>query len=304
MLLPAATVSGADTGPEGMRRQLAEGWFRPRQIMAALRSREHGHVADLYLDLLEQILTGTILRDVGFIPHPTNPNPVLAHDYDERARGIGSDWPSHAHTMIGVPRLRNLRRLITQILSEDIPGDLIETGVWRGGACIYMRAVLAVHGIKDRRVWVADSFDGLPPPSPDRFPADTGSGLHNIRLLAVSLDEVKSNFAKYNMLDEQVVFLKGWFKDTLATAPIERLALLRLDGDMYESTIQALDALYHKVSHGGFVIVDDYTLPGCRAAIEDFRARHGIADAIEQIDELSAFWRKTAASAPVSLPGN
>jgi Macrocin-O-methyltransferase (TylF) len=293
--MPAGGPISSNMTLRGIRR-LAGAWFR----LLGASPREHDRLAERYLDLLEQTLTGAILQDVGFVPHPTNPNPSMASGYDERARRGGADWPSHAHTMIGFPRLRNLRRLMTHILREDIPGDFIETGVWRGGACIYMRAVLAVYGVTDRRVWVADSFDGLPPPNPDQFPADTGSGLHNIRLLAVSLDEVKSNFAKYGMLDDQVLFLKGWFKDTLPTAPIERLALLRLDGDMYESTIQALDALYRKVSRGGFVIVDDYTLPGCRAAIEDFRARHGIADAIEGIDELSVFWQKTAASAAVT----
>jgi O-methyltransferase len=261
-------------------------------IRGVAPSLEHEQLANLYLDLLEQTLTGAILQDVGFIPNPTDPKPALAGGYDEQARSVGADWPSRAHTMIGFARLRNLRRLIIQILRDNIGGDLIETGAWRGGACIYMRAILAVHGIKNRRVWVADSFEGLPPPNPDEFPADSDSQLHNVRLLKISLDEVKNNFAKYNMLDEQVVFLKGWFKDTLPTAPIESLALLRLDGDMYESTIQALDALYHKVARGGFVIVDDYTLPSCRAAIEDFRARHKIADAVQDIDGFSMFWQK------------
>jgi O-methyltransferase/8-demethyl-8-(2,3-dimethoxy-alpha-L-rhamnosyl)tetracenomycin-C 4'-O-methyltransferase len=247
----------------------------------------------LYLDLLEQTLTGAILEDVAFIPGPDAPVPDLASAYDARARLVGSDWPSHAHTMVGLKRLRNLRHLITQVLDEDIPGDFIETGVWRGGASIYMRALLAAYAIKNRRVWVADSFAGLPAPNPKEFPADAGSQLHKIPVLAVSLEDVKKNFAKYDMLDNQVVFLKGWFKDTLPTAPIDELAILRLDGDLYESTIQVLDALYNKVSIGGFVIIDDYTLPGCRKAVEDFRTRHGIVDAVRDIDGFSMFWRKT-----------
>jgi len=77
-------------------------------------------------------------------------------------------------------------------------------------------------------------------------------------VLAVPLEEVQALFRRYDLLDAQVRFLKGWFKDTLAGAPIERLALLRLDGDLYESTMDALVPLYDKVSPGGFVIVDDY----------------------------------------------
>jgi O-methyltransferase len=246
--------------------------------------------SDLYLDLLEKTLTGTVLEDVGL--RPGNPPSLPQDGYDGKARLFGTDWPIHAHTMIGLRRLRNLRNLITQILNEDIPGDFIETGVWRGGACIYMRAVLAAYGVTGRRVWVADSFEGLPPPSPANYPADAGSWLDQIKLLAVSLEEVKDNFSKYGMLDEQVVFLKGFFKDTLAAAPIERIAILRLDGDMYESTIQALDALYQKVSAGGFVIVDDYALAGCRKAVEDFRERNGIAKHLHEIDKTAVYWRK------------
>ena len=94
------------------------------------------------------------------------------------------------------------------------------------------------------------------------------------------------------MLDEKVVFLNVWFKDTLPHAPIEKLAILRLDGDMYESTIQALDTLYPKLSPGGFVIIDDYILIPCRKAVDDFRARNGIADIVEDIDGIALFWRK------------
>jgi O-methyltransferase len=247
------------------------------------------HLVGHYLDLLELTLTGAILDDIGYAP---GESPQLSADYDAAKRLIGADWPSHAHTMIGLKRLRNLRRLISRVLEDRIPGDFIETGVWRGGACIYMRALLMAYGVTDRRVWVADSFAGLPPPNPERYPADSGSNLHKIGLIAVSLEEVKKNFTKYNMLDEQVVFLNGWFKDTLPHAPIEKLAILRLDGDMYESTIQALDTLYPKLSPGGFVIIDDYILIPCRKAVDDFRARNGIADIVEDIDGIASFWRK------------
>ena len=244
---------------------------------------------NLYLDLLEQTLTGAILGDPGI--HPTlTPG---AHDgYDPTMRQLGLDWPVQAQTMVGVHRLKNLRSCISTILRDGVAGDLIETGVWRGGACIYMRANLAVRGVSDRRVWVADSFEGLPPPDLENFPVDEHDKLHSVKLLAVSLEEVRENFRKYGMLDDQVVFLKGFFKDTLKTAPIRRLALLRLDGDMYESTMQALDALYDKVSPGGFVIVDDYSLANCRQAVTEYRERHGIDEPIVDIDGNATFWRK------------
>jgi len=247
---------------------------------------------DLYLDLLEQTLTGTLWHDIGFLPSPDMPHPTLAGAYDEERRFQGLDWPQHACTMIGLGRLRHLRQSVERVIADEIPGDFVETGVWRGGSCIYMRALLAAYGITNRRVWVADSFAGLPPPNPEKFPEDAGSELHKIGVLAVPLDEVKNNFAKYGMLDEQVVFLKGWFKDTLPEAPIERLAILRLDGDLYESTIQVLDVLYERVSPGGFVIIDDYMLPACRKAVEDFRTQKAVLQPIGDIEGGAAFWRK------------
>ena len=207
-------------------------------------------------------------------------------------RQSGEIWPGYAHTMIGLERLNNLQFCVETVLREGIAGDLIETGVWRGGACIFMRAILAAHGVKDRRVFVADSFEGLPKPDPERFPADAGD-LHHIHTsLAVSQDEVESNFRKFDLLDEQVVFLKGWFEDTLPNAPIERLAVLRLDGDMYASTFEALKSLYPKLSRSGFCIVDDYALKGCKKAVDDFRSQNRIVSELKQIDWTGTYWRK------------
>jgi O-methyltransferase len=241
----------------------------------------------LYLDLMEKCLLNTIYEDPA-------QDPWSAKRFDAAKRAGGLDWPSLAHTMIGQKRLNNLRTVVETVLASDVPGDLIETGVWRGGACILMRAVLKAHGVTDRRVFVADSFEGLPPPDPDKYPADAGDQHHTFTPLAVSLEQVRANFAKYDLLDEQVVFLKGWFKDTLPPAPVERLAVLRLDGDMYESTMDALQALYDKVSPGGFIIVDDFALPGCNRAISDFRTAHGIDDPLVGIDSMSCYWQKRA----------
>jgi O-methyltransferase len=246
-------------------------------------------LSDIYVNLLEGALTGTITEDPGFAPAI---DPVLPLKYDQRVRAKGADWPMRAVTMIGLTRLRHLGKAVRQVVADRVPGDLIETGVWRGGACIYMRAMLAVLGANDRRVWVADSFKGLPQPNAASYPADAKDIHHAVKFLRVSLDEVKANFAKFDMLDDRVEFLEGWFKDTLPAAPIEKLAILRLDGDMYESTTNALDALYAKVSPGGFVIVDDYgAVPACKRAISDFRDRHKITEPIEPIDNDGVFWR-------------
>ena len=195
--------------------------------------------------------------------------------------------------MIGLKRLDNLQFCIETVIREGVKGDLIETGVWRGGACILMRAVLSAYSIKDRKVFVVDSFEGLPKPDPKRFPVDQGDRHHMASYLAVSQEDVENNFKKYNLLDDKVVFLKGWFKDTLPKAPIEKLAILRLDGDMYGSTWDALSNLYPRLSEGGFCIIDDYGLEGCKRAVDDYRTQHMINTVIKKIDLYGGiYWRK------------
>ncbi len=243
-----------------------------------------------YLDLMRDCLTGALHEDPSLALQPDG-GALLP--YDANRRETGMDWPSRAPSMIGGTRMRQLQTAAEQVIAEGIPGDFIETGVWRGGACIMLRAVLEAWGIRDRRVWLADSFAGLPPPDEARYPADKGQQLHTYKALAVSAAEVRANFARYGLLDDQVKFLEGWFRDTLARAPIAALAILRLDGDLYESTIEALSAFYDKVSPGGFIIVDDYgVFPCCMQAVDDYRASQGIVEPIEAIDASGVFWRR------------
>lgn len=219
---------------------------------------------------------------------------VRKRPFDARKRELGLDWPADALTMIGMKRLASLQHCVETVLADDVPGDLVECGVWRGGASILMRAVLAAYGDETRRVWLADSFAGVPPPDAANYQADKGIRLDRAaRILAVSEEEVRANFQRYGLLDDQVRFLPGWFKDTLHKAPIDRIAVLRLDGDLYESTIQALDSLYPRLSPGGFCIVDDYhVIDACKQAVADYRAKHAVTAAIVEIDGTGVLWRK------------
>lgn len=239
-----------------------------------------------YLDLMQDILINRIYADESAAPWS-------AGTFDPLQREIGSDWPSRAHSMVGRRRMHNVRSLCEQVLQEGIPGDFVETGVWRGGVTIMMRAVLRAYGDTDRKVFVADSFEGVPPPNPEAYPADAGDVHFEAPQLAISQAQVAENFRRYGLLDAQVHFLPGWFKDSLPDAPIEGLAILRLDGDLYESTMDALVALYAKLSPGGFVIVDDYgAVPGCAKAIHDFRATNGIEAELHTVDWGGVYWRK------------
>ena len=263
-------------------------------------------VRSLYLDLLRRNLTRygmheqmpahwplrrrLLLKVVNTVlPRITGMNTP-----DQNKRELGLDWPAEAETMIGMRRLTSLQQSVETVLNDDIPGDLIECGVWRGGACILMRAVLAAYGDETRCVWLADSFEGVPRSDPTNYKADKGIRADLAAgILGVSEAEVRANFERYGLLDDQVRFLPGWFKDTLHDAPIDSIAVLRLDGDLYESTIQALDALYPRLSPGGFLVIDDYqAVKACEQAVTDYRAKHGITAEIVDIDGSGALWRK------------
>jgi len=92
--------------------------------------------------------------------------------FDPALREDGSDWPTDAETMVGMKRLENLQDACLSVIREGVPGNFVETGVWRGGCGILMRAVLAATGDETRSVWLFDSFEGLPKPDPQRFPWD------------------------------------------------------------------------------------------------------------------------------------
>lgn len=232
--------------------------------------------ADLYLELLKRTLTGMVYED------PPIAVPWLVHaDYRLADRVTGIDWPQHAPCMIG-SRLGNVQQCVEQVLMDGIPGDLAEAGVWRGGTAIFMRALLKVHDAADRSVWVIDSFAGMPP--------DTGWAA--VDRLAVPLAEVQHNFGLYGLLDDQVHFVEGWFRDTLPVQAPGPFAVIRLDADLYESQADALTYLYPRLSPGGFVIIDDPQLDGCARAVSEYREKHGIREPVLGTNGYTVYWRK------------
>lgn len=252
----------------------------------------------LYLDLLKRAVTGFLYVDSDDGAHRfdfATGRRLAATEVDvptaRAQRQAGADWPGIGYSMCGFARLENLESCIRQVVADGVPGDIIETGVWRGGASIFARGVLKVLGETGRKVWLADSFRGLPPPDPERYPQDAGSALHEQEHLKADLESVKRHFELFDLLDEQVDFIEGYFEQSLARAPVQRLAVARLDGDMYSSTMVALEHLYPKISQGGFVIIDDYALQPCREAVSEFRAAHGIAAQIQEIDWTGVYWR-------------
>ncbi len=275
-------------------------------------------MSDLYLDLMARALSNDLHPELGHRVlglarellaaqgRPDNPHEiatvmerVFSKDYltapaDPYARG---QWyakiAADPYTMTQPERIANVREAAETVLREQIPGALVETGVWRGGLCIMMKAVLAAHGAR-RKLYVCDSFQGLPEISEG---VDAPLKLHENPLLSVSADEVRENFARFGLLDDDVVLVEGWFADTMPelAKTVDRIAVLRLDGDYYTSTREVIDPLYDQVSPGGFIIVDDY---GCyqqaRDAIHDFWGERGLQPELVQVDWTCSYWRKEA----------
>jgi O-methyltransferase len=234
-----------------------------------------------YLELLQRCLTRELFLDQD------------EPDLDPTIRAEGRDWPATADTMIGQVRLDHVLWCARTVIEEGVPGDLVECGIWRGGVVALFRAVLAAYDDTDRSVWGADSFAGLPVPDTTRYPADEGYDWSGVDALKVGADEVRANLARYGLLDDRVRLLEGWFEHTLPKAPIDALAVLRVDGDLYQSTMDVLTALEPKVSPGGFVIIDDYNgWEPCRKAVDDYRAGSGITAPMTSVDWMAVWWRK------------
>lgn len=247
-----------------------------------------------YLDLLKKVLTDTVFESGPSLETQSEASYIQSF--------IQHCIKGRALTMVPMARLDNVQYCVEDVIKNEVPGDVIETGVWRGGTAIFIKAVLRTRNAENRRVWVADSFEGLPKPDPGLFPVEAEA--HDTKLMrdvynhfAVDMEDVKQNFSRFGLLDDGVQFLKGWFKDTLPSAPIQQLAVARLDGDYYQSTMDSLTNLYDKLSPGGYVIVDDYGQDDwtyCRKAVEEFRSERKITEPIVRVDSTCHFWQKGA----------
>ena len=202
----------------------------------------------------------------------------------------GDYWPQKAFSRIGIKRINNIKFCIEEIKKNNIKGDFLEAGVWRGGATIFMAHLNKLFNM-NRKIYVADSFEGLPSPE-DKFPDDEGDIHHTIKILSVSMEEVKNNFNEFSLLDDNIKFIKGYFQNSLKNTSVESLSLLRVDADMYSGTYSVLENLYDKVNKGGFIIIDDYGYGPCRNAVTNFRNENNITSEIKSIDHTGVYWIK------------
>lgn len=253
-----------------------------------------------YLELLKMALCDLGGTTTGAVV--TLPDGTAAAKEQEGAdvglRAAGMDWPRYGMTMVGLRRLDDLQRCVESIVADDVEGDLIEAGTWRGGASILMRATLnSLEGGEDRTVCVADSFQG--------FPREHAEDRDDVYLsafdfVAAPLAQVQANFERFGC-ERGVEWVPGFFANTLPGLAGRRWSLIRLDGDTREATLTTLESLYDGLSAGGYVVIDDYgAIEECRVAVDEFRAARGISEPLEAIDWTGARWRRE--SEPSSGP--
>jgi O-methyltransferase len=216
-------------------------------------------------------------------------------------RVSGRDWPLNALTMAGLMRLDDLQLCVESVVGDDIEGDLIEAGTWRGGASILMRATLDSLGADERTVWLADSFEGFPEADPDAFPEDAdGDDLSGLSFLAAPLEQVRGHFGRFGF-ERGVRFVPGFFSETMPSLRGGRWSVVRIDGDTYESTWLTLESLYPGLSTGGYLIIDDYQFVAeCRRAVDQFRLEREIAEPLEPVDWSCVRWRRESEPGPAS----
>lgn len=199
-------------------------------------------------------------------------------------------------------------------MALNVPGDFVETGVFAGSTAILMGKVLKKWGGQDRHLWAADSFQGVPEEDPRETALEQNLTQDHIDLAwngrvsnrigipgqySFSREKFEKNLEANGLgnstTNPQIQVLPGWFSQTLPSAPIQRISFLRLDGDIYRSTWDALNSLYGKVANGGLIYVDDYgSFAGCHHAVDEFRTLHGITDPMYPIyesgDRYDAVW--------------
>jgi O-methyltransferase len=280
----------------------------PREIRAVGPRPDDEALRASYLDLLKLCLCDLVGAGTQTITW-TGDRRVFSRELtgdDQMAwRAAGRDWPLNALTMVGLGRLDDLQACVESVVADEVDGDLIEAGAWRGGASILMRATLDTLGAH-RTVWVADSFQGFPAPEADGDEEDRALEAQMntaYDYLAASLEAVQSYFSRFGCADG-VRFVPGFFEETMPGLRGRQWSVIRLDGDTYKATWLTLEALYPGLTVGGYVVLDDYCfLPACQRAVDDFRREHGITEPIEKIDWNGARWRRES-EAPTSPAGS
>jgi O-methyltransferase len=195
-------------------------------------------------------------------------------------------------TMVKSKNLVNLYELVQKANSMSLDGDIVECGVWNGGSAALMAFALKNETSNSRRLWLFDSFAGLPPPGPRD--GTTENKYYFDGMNKGSVQQVEKAFQKLSLPMDGVKIFPGWFETTLTKAEIDRVAILHIDADWYSSVMSVLQAFYEKVVPGGFIVLDDYGYwEGCTRAFEDFVSQNKIEGIkLKQVDSTGAYFQK------------
>lgn len=270
----------------------------PQARIHGMNPKTNIELVHRYIQTLKLSLTGSLLKTDSLVPDVGTSEQLTKKPFDAHLRRQGLDWPSHGLTMVGMMRLENIERLLLNMIDANVPGDFVECGVWRGGASLFARGVLKALNVHDRKVHLVDSFEGLPKASQAKD-SDVWSDMN---FLKVSLEQVQEPFRQLGLLDHGVAFHKGYFQHSLPPlrkqlqASNRTIAVLRMDGDMFESTMDILYNLYDLVSVGGCIIIDDFTIHEAKEAVETFLQHHGLIVDYIAIDESSSYFCKDQAT--------
>ena len=244
-----------------------------------------------------KVAINSVLRRVGYqitrvAPEPPcDAWPVL--DDEDR-----ETWAAVApHTMVPPVRVQSLADAVRYVVRAEVPGALVECGVWKGGSALAMARTLARLGETDRGLWLYDTFDEGWPPATERDVTVAGQSAHDCYVEAraagatdedlwAQFDRVKALLHSSGYPAGNIHFVKGRVEETIPGDAPESIALLRLDTDWYESTRHELEHLYPRLAPGGVLILDDYGLwKGARQAADEYFERHGIAMFLHRVDD-------------------
>lgn len=171
--------------------------------------------------------------------------------------------------------LRATYGVTKMVLQQQIPGDFVECGVFAGAQVAAMAKAIVDTGETGRKIHLFDSFVGIPKAGPKDntirplVGGDSGELVTSGVSICSSAD-VRKHMEEWGVPADLLVYHEGWFQDTVPAAEIGPIALLRLDSDLYESTLVCLKHLYPRISKGGWCIADDYVLDGCREAVNQY----------------------------------
>jgi O-methyltransferase len=233
-----------------------------------------------------------IVKKISSALSPQKTGAILPQDFDEEKKAlIAAVAP---YTMTGPERIFALNEAVKYVIENNIEGDFVECGVWKGGSTLAVALTLEKLGITNRNLYLYDTFDGSSGVTEVDVDLNNESALelmktHDKEKHAIwsysGIDEVKRTMMQSKYPADKIIYVKGMVEDTLPQSNHEKIALLRLDTDWYQSTRAEMEILYPKLVPGGVLIIDDYGYwQGAKKAVDEYIQQHKLKILLNRID--------------------